>query len=163
MVEKTFMTSDDFTFLKEFEGHYETIRQEFLAVQRNLVDWPEENIHNGKWKAFGIVFRNEIMPTAAAVPFTAGLVKKIPRVWIAGFSILLPGCEIFPHEGYTSAVYRAHLGLFCDGKAYLQVGDETYHWKEGEAVVFDDTKTHSAANPSDKARVILLLDFLKPQ
>jgi beta-hydroxylase len=161
MVDKTFMTSDDFSFLKEFEGHTQTIKQEFLAVQRQLVDWPEGNIHNGKWKAFGMVFRNQKMPTADLVPFTYGLVQKIPRVWIAGFSILLPGCEIYPHEGYTDSVYRAHLGLFCDGKAYLIVNGEKYHWKEGEIVVFDDTQTHSASNPSDKARVILLLDFLK--
>jgi beta-hydroxylase len=94
-------------------------------------------------------------------PLTASLVHQIPGLFIAGFSLLKPNCKIKPHVGYTNEVYRSHLGLACPPQAWLKVDDETYHWRSGEVVVFDDTKMHSAENASNTNRVVLIVDFLK--
>ena len=44
----------------------------------------------------------------------------------------------------------------------IEVNEETYHWKEGKAVVFDDTFEHEAWNDSDQERVVLFIDFERP-
>jgi beta-hydroxylase len=44
----------------------------------------------------------------------------------------------------------------------IDVDGETYHWKEGETVIFDDTFEHEAWNHSDQPRVVLFIDFERP-
>ena len=44
----------------------------------------------------------------------------------------------------------------------IEVNGETYHWKEGQTVVFDDTFEHEAWNNSDEARVVLFIDVERP-
>lgn len=36
-----------------------------------------------------------------------------------------------------------------------------YHWKYGEAVLFDDTYLHEAVNDSDETRVVLFIDVAR--
>ena len=36
---------------------------------------------------------------------------------------------------------------------------ETYYWKNGEGIVFDDNYLHDAENGSDEVRVILWIDL----
>ena len=71
-----------------------------------------------------------------------------------------PGCEIYPHHGYTGDVLRCHLGLIVpEGDCCLKVDDEVKSWKEGEILFFDDTKRHSAWNKTNDIRIILLTDL----
>jgi beta-hydroxylase len=44
----------------------------------------------------------------------------------------------------------------------IEVDGETYHWKNGESLIFDDTYQHRAWNQSDELRVVLFVDFLRP-
>jgi beta-hydroxylase len=44
----------------------------------------------------------------------------------------------------------------------LRVGDEVRNWVEGECLIFDDTIEHEAWNHSNQSRIVLLLDFLRP-
>ena len=38
----------------------------------------------------------------------------------------------------------------------------TRYWREGEALVFDDTIEHEAMNPSDELRVVFIFDVWRP-
>ena len=70
-----------------------------------------------------------------------------------------------PHEGPWCGVLRIHLGLQVptEGKGCVLVVDEKeYRWEEGKAVVFDDTYEHIAVNTTDKTRVVLFLDYMRP-
>ena len=58
---------------------------------------------------------------------------------------------------------RSHLGLICPENAWLRVEDETYHWTCGQVVVFDDTMRHCAGNDASTERVVLIVDFLRPE
>jgi len=42
----------------------------------------------------------------------------------------------------------------------LQVDGETRHWANGAALIFDDRLPHAAKNLTDRARVVLLVDFI---
>ena len=69
-----------------------------------------------------------------------------------------------PHCGPWSGRLRAHLGLIIPDtdNCFIRVADQTYHWKNGEVVYFDDTYKHEAFNNTDKLRVVLFMDILRP-
>ena len=45
---------------------------------------------------------------------------------------------------------------------YINVDGETYYWRDGEAVVFDETFIHYAENKTDQNRIILFADVERP-
>ena len=42
------------------------------------------------------------------------------------------------------------------------MANKKYYWKNGEVVFFDDTYEHEAFNNTDKIRVVLFMDILRP-
>ena len=59
---------------------------------------------------------------------------------------------------------RLHLGLVTPGdeRCRLYVDGVQYVWRDGEAIVFDETYIHSAVNDWDQSRVILFCDIERP-
>ncbi len=59
---------------------------------------------------------------------------------------------------------RYHLGLVtpADPACYIDVDGERYFWKDGEAVLFDETFIHFAENKTDCNRIILFCDIERP-
>jgi hypothetical protein len=79
------------------------------------------------------------------------------------FSILRPFTRIEPHHGVTNARVVIHIPLLVPSGCYLELSQIGRHyWQRGEALVFDDTFEHSAENPTDQLRGILLLDAWHP-
>jgi hypothetical protein len=79
------------------------------------------------------------------------------------FSILQPYTRIEPHHGVTNARVVIHIPLRVPPGCYLDVSQIGRHyWREGQAMVFDDTFEHSAENPGDQPRGILLMDSWHP-
>jgi aspartyl/asparaginyl beta-hydroxylase (cupin superfamily) len=158
---KVFKDSADFPRLKILEENWKIIKEEYLAISDKTIKWPETALYNKGWDAFGLFFKGDRLPSSALCPMTTKLIHTIPGLFIGGFSVLRPGCQIKPHTGYTEAVWRSHLGLICPNDAWIVVNNEKYTWQEGKIVVFDDTLLHSAMNNSDSDRVILIVDFAK--
>lgn len=159
----------EFPFLAILAENHGKIRKEFNEITHKRVIWPEQYLHNGMWFAYGILFKDKWLPNAC--PNTTRLVHMIPTAYIAGFSILRPGCVIKPHEGYTNQVLRCHLGIQCPEfkspvQPLLTVGSgldkHEMEWEEGKLLVFDDTQTHSVRHPGKQERVVLICDFKRP-
>lgn len=58
-----------------------------------------------------------------------------------------------------------HLGLRVPKDAercWIEAGDMRDHWRDGEALVLDDTFPHAVWNETDETRVILLVQFRRP-
>jgi beta-hydroxylase len=159
-----FFSNDDFPWTRKLEDAYLAIREEYEALDRGqLRPWPETKVYNHGWKAFGLYgFGVRIDENCARCPRLAAALDAIPGLTTAGFSVLSPGTVITPHHGYTSSVLRCHLGISVPENCAMRVGDETRAWREGACFVFDDTVEHEAWNRSDRARVIVLLDFVRP-
>ena len=96
-------------------------------------------------------------------PRTAALLRSIPRVQTALFSVLEPGSHIKPHRGEYSGVLRYHLGVKIPSSSdcQLRVEDRLYNWQEGKSFIFDHTDEHEAWNNSNKRRAILIVDFAR--
>lgn len=158
-----FLDPRAFPFTERLELNWREVRDEFSQVlPERLVAWPEKQLYDQGWSVFGLWAAGQrLEDNCRLCPKTAALVESIPGLTTAGFSLLAPGAQIRPHEGYTNAVLRCHLGVVVPAGCWLRVGDETKNWEEGKCLVFDDTVMHSAANESSRPRVILLVDFLR--
>jgi ornithine lipid ester-linked acyl 2-hydroxylase len=118
------------------------------------------------WKAFfltgfGIASERNI----AQCPHTWRLVQNIPGLVTAMFSIFEPGKHLPPHRGPYNGVLRLHLGLIVPEpreRLGIRVDRQVCRWQEGKALVFDDAHEHEAWNHTDKTRVVLFVDFVKP-
>jgi len=55
-----------------------------------------------------------------------------------------------------------HLGLITPPGATMAVSDQTVDWKEGQAVVFDDTYIHSVLHEGTLPRYLLIAWFCHP-
>jgi beta-hydroxylase len=121
-----------------------------------------------------------IEENCALAPRTAELLRNVPGLYTAFFSVLDGGQYITPHWGYWKGFLRYHLGVIIpndnrERSCWLRVNadradnakrdpglierGERHYWKEGQGVMFDDTFLHDAKNDSDQVRVILWLDL----
>ena len=80
------------------------------------------------------------------------------------FVTLPPGGKLPKHRDPYAGSLRYHLGLVTPNseKCRIIVDGERYYWKDGEAVLFDETYIHYAHNESDQDRLILFCDVERP-
>ena len=97
-------------------------------------------------------------------PRTTELLQGIGTVKAAMFATLPPGAKLVRHRDPYAGSYRYHLGLDTpnDDGCYIDVDGEKYAWRDGEAVVFDETYIHYAANTTEHNRIILFCDVERP-
>lgn len=171
-------------------ANYPVIRRECESLIRSdlripgmeeLTSYTSGGIHQIAWKSFMFKSGTFIEENCALAPETAKLLRGIPGVYTAFFSVLEPNQHIKAHWGYWKGFVRYHLGVVIpdnnrDRKCWIRVnpqaqsrdGDrsaieqgEKYYWREGEAVLFDDTFLHEAANQTEQVRVVLFLDVAR--
>jgi beta-hydroxylase len=110
----------------------------------------------GKWSTKGI----------ALFPNTSKIIKNIPKIKTVAISKLKANSQIQPHIGWgdlANEILRCHYGLIvphdngcvCDNWVVLH--------KNGEWLVFDDSKMHSSYNFSNEDRIIIIIDMERPE
>ncbi len=163
-----------FPWLADLEGSTASIRRELDGVlkhREHLPDFHEISADqrsitdDDKWKTYFFYgFGRRSDANCRRCPATAAVLSRIPGLVTAFFSILAPGKRIPAHRGVYKGLLRAHLGLAVPRPELcgMSIGNEMVRWREGSAFVFDDTYTHEAWNESDKDRVVLLVDVLRP-
>ncbi len=166
---------DVFPWAREVEAEWELIRAELDQLLVRKGDLPAFHeiasevrsiSSDNDWKTFlmyGYGIRSE--EAVRQCPETWRILQKIPGLKSAMFSIFEPGKHLPPHRGPYNGVLRFHLGLIVPDepdKVGIRVDDQICHWKEGEALIFDDAYEHEAWNHTDKVRVVLFVDFEKP-
>jgi aspartyl/asparaginyl beta-hydroxylase (cupin superfamily) len=123
------------------------------------------NADTKKWKVF-MLYAMGLKPAAnrARCPRTADLLDAVPNLNQAFFSILEAGKSVPAHDGPNFAQLRYHLGLIVptDNPPSLRVKDQFHTWKQGQAVMFDDTWNHEVINHSAQDRVVLIVDTMRP-
>ena len=164
-----------FPWAAGIEGEWRTIRCELENVLKRKDELPDFHdiaaeiaaISNEPgWKTFllagyGIKSKQNI----ALCPETWRILQKVPGLKTAMFSIFDPGKHLPPHRGPYNGLLRLHLGLIVPEprqQVAIRVWNTICHWEEGRALIFDDAYEHEAWNKTDKVRVILFVDFVKP-
>ena len=171
----TFFPLERFPWVEHVEANWTVIREELEVVLEdhaalpNFQDISKDQIEitdDDRWKTFflyGYGFKAKL--GTEMCPRTAALMRQIPGMKTAMFSILSPRKHILDHRGPYKGVLRYHLGLIVpddEEACRIRVGDDIRHWEEGHSVIFDDTFNHEVWNDTDQTRVVLFVDVLRP-
>ncbi|MBE9607201.1 aspartyl/asparaginyl beta-hydroxylase domain-containing protein [Acetobacteraceae bacterium H6797] len=165
-----------FPWAKEVEREWPLIRAELEKVllrQKDLPSFHELSTDvqtiskDSAWKTFFLTgYGISSEANIAQCPETWRIVQKIPGLKTAMFSIFEPGKHLPAHRGPYNGVLRLHLGLIVPeaqgDELAIRVDRQICHWEEGKALIFDDAYEHEAWNHTDKTRVVLFVDFVKP-
>jgi len=165
----------NYPFIAPFEANWQKIRAELDALLEHRARLPafhqispdQKYISQGDdWKVF-ILFGFGVASerNCARCPETARLLRSVPGLQSALFSILAPHCHIPDHRGVTKGLLRAHLGLVIPAQrtnCRMRVDDQTVCWELGKCLVFDDYYRHEVWNDTEEERVVLIFDFERP-
>ncbi|VBB17610.1 cupin superfamily aspartyl/asparaginyl beta-hydroxylase [Yasminevirus sp. GU-2018] len=154
-------------------------------------DWPEKELYDKrelkstifdsnpdkrdtpfKWNiypftAFGVVVKEN----CRRCPELWKFLQKIPGLKIALLSKLGPGVKLNTHQGWgnhSNHVIRCHFGFDVPYGCYVSVRDkleddeEIRLHKENDWIVFDDSRHHYAHNPTNRERIVLIVDVERP-
>lgn len=100
------------------------------------------------------------------IPKTWELLRDYPGLSLLMVSVLKPGVRLKAHFGDTDAVVRNHLGVLIPEpfpKVGICIKAEKRGWEVGKVLSFCIVNRHYAWNYSDRPRIILMVDFVKPE
>eukprot|EP00605_Chrysophyceae_sp_TOSAG23-4_P000299 GSChrysophyteH1.ASY1.ANO1.344.1 assembled CDS len=153
-----------------------------VMAQKPWIPWPEDVLSGGSgnesnWTVFPFLHtfpalddsRSQwVGSTCKQCPYTVSLLKKIPNIRTALFSRMSGGTDLMEHTGWcdlANYVLRVHicLDIPTDKESCgLVVDGEVEHHKQGEILIFADSKSHKAFNNSEEERIVLIVDILRP-
>jgi beta-hydroxylase len=170
---KPFIEVDRFPDLKPLTDNWQMIRQEalqlfdegYIRAAAGYNDLGFNSFFRRGWKRFYVKWYDKPLPSAQTLcPKTVALVQSIPSINGAMFALLPPGGKLGKHRDPFAGSLRYHLGLVTPNSAecHIHVDGQPYYWRDGEAVMFDETFIHWAENKTDIQRVILFCDVERP-
>ncbi len=172
---RNFFDTEHFPWVTKIEAEWKTIRGELDAVLLNRRQIPnfqdvsqdQARLTQGDdWKTFFFyIYGHKNKENCRKCPETVRILRGIPGMKTAMFSILAPKKHIPGHRGPYKGVLRYHLGLIVPKPKTLckiKVGADFRYWEEGRSLIFDDSDWHLVWNDSDFQRVILFVDFVRP-
>jgi len=167
--------NEAFPFVAGIEREWRAVRDELDRVLVRKAELPNvQDItvdaavlsRDADWKIFPLIaYGIRSQPNIDLCPATWRILRGIPGLKTAMFSILEPGKSIPAHRGPYNGVLRLHLGLRIPEpreQLTIRVGTEQRHWQEGRVLIFDDAYEHEVRNASSELRVVLFVDFEKP-
>ncbi|MDE2148359.1 MAG: aspartyl/asparaginyl beta-hydroxylase domain-containing protein [Gammaproteobacteria bacterium] len=164
-----------FPWVARLEAHWREIRAELDAVMsfrdrmpsfHEILQQVSTITTDDDWKTFFLMaMGTDCSGNARRCPRTRALLRTIPGISTAMFSILSPGKHIPPHRGAYNGVLRLHLALRVPEprqRCRIRVADRVLPWEEGKAMIFDDSFNHEVWNDTGGYRVVLFVDFARP-
>jgi beta-hydroxylase len=164
---------DAFPDLVMLRAHWETIRDEGLALQatRHIRvaarhnDLAFNSFYKRDWRRFYLTWYGRPLPSADTLcPRTVALLARAPSVHAAMFAVLAPRSHLVRHRDPFAGSLRFHLGLSTPNSddCRIFIDGEPYSWRDGEGVLFDETYVHRAENHTAMPRLILFCDVERP-
>ncbi len=170
---RPFIDLRHFPELDKLQQNWQMIRDEalklfdegYIRAASKYNDLGFNSFFKSGWKRFYLKWYDDFLPSARDLcPQTTALLASIPSVHAAMFALLPPGARLPSHRDPFAGSLRYHLGLRTPNSegCRIIVDGELYYWKDGEAVMFDETYIHRAENQTDVQRLILFCDVERP-
>jgi beta-hydroxylase len=170
---RAFIDPARFPELRPLEENWQVIRDEAMRLKNagairaatGYNDIGFNSMFRSGWTRFYLTwYGREPQSAVHECPQTLALIRRIPSVKAAMFASLPPGARLVRHRDPYAGSLRYHLGLTTpnDPGCYIVVDGQRYHWRDGEAVMFDETFIHHAENTTRQERVILFCDIERP-
>lgn len=145
-----FLSASSFPQLRVLRDNWKTIRDEALALHSDgKIDYNADqqdlafvSFKRLGWKRFHMKWYGDFLPSALErCPNTVELLRSIPDVNSAAFTLLPPGGKLGRHRDPFASSMRYHLGLVCPKTegCRIWVDGQEYTWRDGEDIVFDET------------------------
>jgi beta-hydroxylase len=147
--------------LARLRENWESIRAEAEGLRALAADSPSTL----RWNDLYLKWYDSVPPSARELcPRTCALLQTIPAVKLATFVELPAGARLSRHRDPYAGWLRYHLGLATpnDDACFIEVDGQRYTWRDGEAMLFDETYVHSADNGCASGRLVLLCDVERP-
>lgn len=169
---------DNFHELDEIQNNWEAIREEVVNLYRQryfeltkkpgseaFYDIGFRTFFKYGWSRFYLKWYGYTHDSAKKLcPNTVRILEQIPSVNGAMFSILPVNGQLTRHLDPLACSLRYHLGLDTPNSddCFINVDGVSYSWRNGKALLFDETYLHYAKNNSDNYRLILMCDVDRP-
>ena len=153
----------------------EAIIEEYMTNNQSgtWVDWPEKLIDEGmEWKIIPFcAFGKWIQKNLDHYPLLGKFLTGISGIKLAGLSRLGPRTTLTPHQGWANHSnhhLRCHYGIDVPQGCQIIVYNEKTGLPQiqshatGKWIIFDDSKVHTAVNPSNNYRTVLIVDVERP-
>src|SRR3954452_22609418 len=155
-----------FPWVAEIEREWPAMRAELDRVLERQAELPSFQTiatdvrtitKDDHWKTFFLVgFGVKSEHNIARCPETLRIVRTIPGLKTAMFSIFEPGKHLPAHRGAYNGVLRLHLGLIVPeaerNQIAIRIDRQVCHWDEGKVLIFDDAYEHEAWNHTPETR-----------
>lgn len=167
-----------FQDLKLLQDNWEVIREEAITLMRQgsldktgdesgkaFYDIGFRTFYKYGWRKFYLTwYGHEHESALRYCPKTVALLRQVNSVNGAMFSMLPPGGKLTRHLDPVACSLRYHLGLATpnNDQCYINVDGQSYSWRDGKVLVFDETYLHYAANETQDNRLILMCDIKRP-
>ncbi|MCA0404490.1 MAG: aspartyl/asparaginyl beta-hydroxylase domain-containing protein [Proteobacteria bacterium] len=162
-----------FPELKILRDNWEIIREEalnlynegYISSSDKHDDIGFNSFFRRGWKRFYLKWYQDPLSSAENLcPKTIELIKQVPNINAAMFTLLPKGSFLFPHRDPYAGSLRYHLGLVTPNseECRIFVDGQSYYWQDGKDVLFDETFVHYAENKTETDRIILFCDVKRP-
>ncbi|MCB1864832.1 MAG: aspartyl/asparaginyl beta-hydroxylase domain-containing protein [Chromatiales bacterium] len=175
---RAIMDTADFPELREIQENWELIREEAVALteigffdqttregEASYYDVGFRTFYKYGWSKFYVTWYGYTHASAKRhCPRTVDILSRVRTVNGAMFTLLPPGSKLTRHLDPAAVSLRFHLGLKTpnDDRCFINVDGRDYSWRDGEALIFDETYLHYALNNTDQSRLILMCDVERP-
>jgi len=175
------------SIVSHLESNTEIIKSEYIeAIQSENMpsdydikdEHTDGSLHTGKWEWHSYILKGVKSPMFPVVcPKTTQIINDIasekhlfsstPFSFVF-FSTLDGNSNIKAHYGPMNLRLRIHLPLITpsssndDESCMIRVGNQTREFKEGKAIVLDDSYEHEVWNKTSMKRVTLVVDVWHP-
>jgi len=163
----------EFPWTAVLEDHWEEIAVEVDQLIADRIALPQvsdlagfDQGNEGSWTSLALYsYGSWLDVNTARCPRTTELVRSVPGLQTAGFSVLGPHAHLPAHRGPSRGALRYQIGLRCPppaGSCRIRIASVTHVWSEGATLLFDDAVEHEAWNDSDGERFVLFVEFVWP-
>ena len=170
---KPILDVKDFPGLDPLQQNWEMIREEarklyeggHIQISKSYNDLAFNTFFKRGWKRFYLKWYGDFFPSAMDLcPKTVELVKSIPSVNAALFTLMPGKSKLGEHRDPFAGSIRYHLGLMTPNsdECRIYIAGTPYSWRDGQAILFDETYIHSVNNDTDQDRIILFCDVTRP-
>jgi beta-hydroxylase len=167
------LDAKDFPELDPLQQNWEAIREEarklyeggHIQMSKSYNDLAFNTFFKRGWKRFYLKWYGDIFPSAIDLcPRTVELVRSIPSVNAALFAMMPGKSKLGEHRDPFAGSLRYHLGLITPNSdaCRIYIDGQARSWRDGQAIMFDETYIHSVNNDTDENRLILFCDVTRP-
>ena len=147
-----------------FKNEIKNIYRDFKTIKNDMY-FDDLTKNEWEWSRLYLKWFKHNDPTGKKLcPKSFDIINSMDNIQIAMFSVLKPGAKILPHRGPYRGCIRLHMGLFTPNSedCFINLDGQYYSWKDGEVILLDDSYIHYVENNTDKYRVILFCDIIRP-